>query len=292
MLSQSGLAQSTFVANDLYFGFENQAGGGTEDYILNLGPAANIVGGTTVVDLSSLFSLSDFDAVLSGSTTMFGGVVGGVQNSGTADVYLTQLRSGGAGIPSVPGSSISSTISRQAINNDISTLLPVNMPGSGSGTLDTTKSWETYVEPNLANTAFYGASGFNPDSPVGPSTVLYEDLYYAVNGTLSGHSPFVYQGYFTLDLTGSNPVLTFTPANASAPLTAPVIASVSKSGTTVTVVANNASPTHTYQLQYTTSLNSPSWNNVGSSQVASGATVTNTDTTATDPHRFYRVQGQ
>ncbi len=223
---------------------------------------------------------------------MFGGVVGGTLSSITADIYLTQLRSGGAGIPSVPGSSISSTISRGTINSAISDLLQVNMPAAGLGILDTTKSWEAYVEPSLANTAFYGASGFNPDSPAGLSPVLYEDLWYSVNGSLAGHSPFVYQGYFTLDLTGSNPVLTFTPANAPAQLSAPVIASVSKTGSTITVVTKNASPTHTYQLQYTTSLNPPSWSNVGSSQVASAATVTNTDTTATDQHRFYRVQGQ
>ncbi|HWY30314.1 MAG TPA: hypothetical protein VNX46_06155 [Candidatus Acidoferrum sp.] len=291
MLSQSGFAQ-TLVANDLYFGFENQAGGGTEDYIINLGPAANIVGGSTVVDLSSLFSLSDFNAVLSGSSSMFGGVVGGLQSSGTADIYLTQLRSSGVGIPSVPGSSITSTISRTTINNAISALNPANMPAAGSGILDTTKSWEAYVEPTLGNTSFYGASGFNPDSAAGLSPVLYEDLWYSVNGTLSSHSSFIYQGYFTLDLTGSNPVLTFTPKNASAPLTAPVIISVSKTGTTITVVANNASPTHTYQLQYTTSLINPSWSNVGSPQVASATTVTNTDTTATDLHRFYRVMGQ
>jgi hypothetical protein len=292
MLSQSGSAQG-FISNDLYFGFENQVGGGTEDYILNLGPASGIVDSSTVVDLSSLFSLSDFNAVLSGSTSMFGGVIGGLQNSsGTADIYLTQLRSGGAGIPSVPGSSVTATISRQGIGSAISAANQGVFPAAGSGILDTTKSWETYVEPTLALSSFYGASGFNPDSPVGPSLVLYEDLWTAANGTLTGRSPFAYEGYFTLDLTGSNPVLTFTPASASAPLTAPVITSVSKTGTTITVVANNASPTHTYQLQYTTSLINPTWSNVGSSQVASATTVTNTDTTAADLHRFYRVMGQ
>jgi len=293
MLSQSGSAQG-FISNDLYFGFENQVGGGTEDYILNLGPASGIVGGSTVVDLSTLFSLSDFNAVLSGSTSMFGGVIGGLQNSsGTADIYLTQLRSGGAGIPSVPGSSVTATISRQGIGSAISAADQGVFPAAGSGILDTTKSWETYVEPTLGNNSFYGSSGFNPDSPVGPSLVLYEDLWTAANGTLIGRSPYVYQGYFTLDLTGSNPKLTFTPASASAPLTAPVIASVSKTGSTVTVVANNASPTHTYQLQYTTTLNNPSWINVaGSSQVASSTTVTNTDAAATGLERFYRVQGQ
>ncbi|HTQ50230.1 MAG TPA: hypothetical protein VMJ12_05925, partial [Candidatus Acidoferrales bacterium] len=58
LISQSALGQ--FVANDLYMGFENQAGGGSSDYIINLGAASGIVGGSSVVDLSTSFSLSDF----------------------------------------------------------------------------------------------------------------------------------------------------------------------------------------------------------------------------------------
>jgi hypothetical protein len=209
--SQSGFAQ-TFVPNDLYLGFQNEAGGGSQDYIINLGSASGILGSTTTVDLSGQFNVGDFNAVLGSSSSMFGGVVGGLQSSGTADIYLTQLRSGGAGTPSVPGSSISSTISRQAIGSDVSTLNQVNMPAAGSGILDSTKSWETYVEPSLALSSFYGASGFNPDSSVGHSTVLYEDLWSAANGTLTGKSAFTYDGYFTLDVTGSNASLTFTSA--------------------------------------------------------------------------------
>src|ERR1700739_664133 len=80
--------------NDLLFGFQNQAGGGTEDYIINLGPPSSIIGKSTVVDLSSDFSISDFDAVLGGSFSMQGGVIGAASgsNSGTpntADVFLT-----------------------------------------------------------------------------------------------------------------------------------------------------------------------------------------------------------
>ncbi len=294
VVSQTGFAQSTIKANDLYLGFENQVGGGTEDYIIDFGPASGLVGGSSVIDLSTQFSLADFNAVLGSSGSMFGGVVGGYQtSSSTADLYLTQLRNGGPGIPSVPGSAITTMFSRGSIDTTVSTLSPVNLPAAGSSVLDTTKSWEAYVEPTLTSSSFYGASGFNPDSPVSLSTVLYEDLWYVANGTLSGHSAFVYQGYFTLDLTGSSPKLTFTPANAPAQLTTPSIAAVSKSGTTVTVVSKNATPTHTYTLQYATSLNPPTWNTLSSSaQVASATTVTNTDTTATDPKRFYRVEGQ
>jgi hypothetical protein len=213
--AQSGFA--SFVSNDLYMGFQNQAGGGSQDYIINLGSASSILGSSTTVDLSSQFNSADFNTVLGSSASMFGGVVGGLQSSGTADIYLTQLRSGGAGTPSAPGSSISSTISRQGINSAVSTLNQVNVPGAGSGILDTTKSWEAYVEPTLSASTFYGASGFNPDSSVGASTVLYEDLWSAANGTLTGKKAFTYDGYFTLDLTGSNPSLTFTSASAVVP---------------------------------------------------------------------------
>jgi hypothetical protein len=221
--SQSGFAQ-TFVGNDLYFGFQNQAGSGTEDYIINLGNASGILGNSTPVNLSSQFSMADFNAVLGGSSSMFGGVVGGLQSSGTADIYLTQLRGGGAGIPAVPGSSITSTISRQGINNAVSTLGQVGMPAAGTGVLDTTKSWQTYVEPAVSASTFYGNTGINPDSSVGHSTVLYEDLWSAANGALTGQSAFTYDGYFTLDVTGSNASLIFTSAVVPEPANFSLIA--------------------------------------------------------------------
>ncbi len=49
--------------------------------------------------------------------------------------------------------------------------------------LDTSKSWENYVEPANANGTFYGDTGINPDSPVGTNTVLYEDLWYVSNSS-------------------------------------------------------------------------------------------------------------
>ncbi len=219
MASQAGFAQgSTFVSNDLYLGFENQAGGGNQDYIVNLGQASGIVGGSSMVNLSSQFSVADFNAVLGASASMFGGAVGGYQtSSGSADMYLTQLRSGGPGNPLMPGSSMTTMFSRGSIDNTVSTLSQVNLPAAGTGILDTTKSWETYIEPTLTASTFYGASGFNPDSPVSHATVLYEDLWSVANGTLSSHSAFTYDGYFTLDVTGANASLTFTPSAVPEP---------------------------------------------------------------------------
>ena len=217
LVSQPALGQ--FVNNDLYMGFQNQAGGGTEDYMINLGAASGIVGSSSVVDLSSDFSLSDFNGVLGTSTSLLGGVVAGSNNNQAPDLYATQFRSGGAGIPSVPGSTSPGTFYKGDLflgYSDIGQLALV-APAAGAGVLDTSKSWENYVEPKNANGTFLGDMGINPDAPVGPSTVLYEDLWYNSNSSSTTKIPFTYEGYFTLDLTGSSPSLTFTPSAVPEP---------------------------------------------------------------------------
>jgi len=292
MASQSAFAQVALISDDLYMGFENQAGGGTADYVINFGPASGIVGSSTVVNLSSDFSLSNFKSVLGTSSSMFGGVVA-ASNGNPPNLYVTQFRSGGAGTPSIPGSVSPASFYKGDIllaYSDIGQL--ANLPAAGNGALDSSKSWETYVEPNTGPGTLYGDAGINPDSAVGTNSILYEDLWYVSNNSSLTKIPFTYVGYFTLNLTGGSPSLTFTPTNAPAALTSPVIVSVSKAAGTVTVISSNAAPTHMYQLQSTSSLNPVSWSNVGSSVLASGTLVTNTDATATISPRFYRVQGQ
>jgi hypothetical protein len=211
MASQSGFGQA--IPNDLYLGFQNQAGGGTEDYIINLGSASSIVGGSSVVDLSAAFTLGDFNAVLGTSSSMFGGVVGGSNAGNPSDIYLTQLRSGGAGNPSVAGSSVTKTASVFLDNNAFTSLGTLVSPDAGTGVLDTSKSWENVVEPTFTTGSFYGTSGLNPDSPVSGSGVLYEDLW--TTSSSGSAKPFTYLGYFTLDPTAvgspADPTLTFTP---------------------------------------------------------------------------------
>jgi hypothetical protein len=218
LASQSAFGQ--YLANNLYMGFQNQAGGGTADYIINFGSASGIVGSSSVVDLSSDFSLANFNAVLGSSSSMFGGVVA-ASNGNPPDLYVTQLRSGGAGTPSLPGSISPGILYRLDILTGYSDLSQLGMvaPSAGVGVLDTTKSWENYVEPKLAIGTFYGDSGINPDSAVGPATVLYEDLWYDSNNSSSVKKPFTYLGYFTLDLTGNNASLTFTPSAVPEPST-------------------------------------------------------------------------
>ena len=207
MACQSTFAQA--LPDNLYLGFQNQAGGGTEDYIINLGPASGILGQS--VNLSSDFSLSDFDAVLGTSSSMFGGVIGASNAGNPSDVYLTLLRIGGAGTPSVAGSTAPAGLSRTDDNTAFSKLGTLYSPAAGTGGLDTSKSWENDVEPTFTVNSFYGITGINPDSAVSPATVLYEDLWSTSSSSLSGTQPFNYDGYFTLDLTGNSPSLTFTP---------------------------------------------------------------------------------
>jgi hypothetical protein len=291
----SAFAQSTFIGNDLYMGFQNQGGGQTADYIVNMGSASSIVGGSSVVPLSSDFSESDFDsAALQGTNELIYCGVVTATNSGTtsspADVYVTELRSGGAGIPSVPGSTAPAALTRSQDNGAYTALSQLNAPASGQGILDTSLSWDADVT-SLVGSSFFGQIGDNPDSLLTGSGVLYEDLWYTTNSALSGAKSFTYLGYFTINVTGSSPVVTFTPKAAPAPLTNPDITSVTYSGTTVQVIWT-AVPPHSYQLQYTTSLNPPvSWNNVGSSLSASTLTLTNSDTAASGAHRYYRVTG-
>ena len=298
MASESVWAQ-VIVPDDLYLGFENQAGGGKADYIINLGPASGIVGGTTVVNLGSDFSLTKFNSTGSGglegsdANIIQGGVVGG-QSGSSAILYLTEQRTGGAGIPSVPGSSTPPVTSKTVDNSAYNDLTASqNWPASGTGFLDTAIDWENYVEPTFTANSFYGACGINPDSTITTNAVAYEDLWATTNSSLTSAKPFVYQGYFTFNFTNNTSSLTFTPWAAPAPFGPPNIISVTVAGTAVTIVSSNADPTHHYQLQYAGKLVSTTnyWQNIGSSVTAVSTLVTNSDT-LTSTNRFYRVMAQ
>lgn len=207
--SQSARAQAT--ANDLYLGFENSAGGGTADYIINLGSVSSLITSTSVVDLSSDFSLSDFNsAALQGnnSATIMGGVVGGSNGNTPSDLFVTTLY----------GSAAPTGLTRSQDNMAYSDITPIAAPAVGAGVLDATLSWQKDISPAFAAGTFYGDTGFNPDSSAGTGSVLYEALYGTSNSSgLGGAQPFSYEGYFTLDLTGSSPELTFTSALVPVP---------------------------------------------------------------------------
>lgn len=290
LASPSAFASAT--ANNLYVGF--QAGtNASADYIINLGVVSNtITGSSSVVDLSTNFSLSNFNSITNTSSSVYGGVVAVYQGI-VPDAYATQLRSA-LGTPAVPGSTAPLPISRSALNGAAGGVLGgLNGPAAGTGVLDAGKSWQAAVEPGgTSPNSFFGSTGVNPDTIIAPGSVVYEDLWTVSNGTLGDVASWTYLGYFTLDLSGGSPKLTFTPTNAPATLVPPVIVSVTKAGSTVTLISSNAVATYSYQLQSTASLNPTSWVNVGSSQVATTTLVTNTDTSAPATNRFYRVKAQ
>ena len=108
---------------------------------------------------------------------------------------------------------------------------------------------------------------------------------------LTDRSFSLMEGYFTLNVTGSNASLTFTPQATPVQLTGPNILSIGKAANTVTLVWTTVPP-HTYQLQYTASLQPTNWINIGSGTIANSAFMTNTDPAATAAIRFYRVTAQ
>jgi hypothetical protein len=213
LASQSAFAQPTFVNGDLYLGFQNQNGGGSSDYIINLGAASGIVSQSSVVDLSGDISSSLFNAPsLQGtSPQILWGVVGANNAGNPSQVWGTLLRTSNIGTPALAGSSAPgglSTAGDTIVAQQLSNLIA---PPAGTGVLDGSKTWENYVEPALSIHSFWGNTGFNPDSSVDTSTVLYEDLWGTSDSSSRGTQPFNYMGYFTLDLTGPSPSLTFTP---------------------------------------------------------------------------------
>ncbi|HEU6447311.1 MAG TPA: hypothetical protein VFV23_02595 [Verrucomicrobiae bacterium] len=213
--SQSAKAQ--FVANDLYLGFEN--GSASSDYIVNLGAASSLVGASGIVDLSSLFSLSDFNTVLGANDFNMMGVVGGRSSFPSSyDIYTTTIRNGGAGDASLAGSDLTGlSLNSSTISSAVGALTVLDAPAAGSGTLDSSRSWYNNVEPTLDASTWYGNVGVNPSSAITNSGVLYEDLWYAT-APASGNGPApTYAGFFTLDLTGGSPSLTFTPVPVPEP---------------------------------------------------------------------------
>ena len=214
---QSSFAGPTFKSDNLYFGFQNEANGNSANYIINLGAASTIVGGSSVVDLSSAFSLADFNSVLGASTnTMYGGAAGGNQNFLNPDLYVTQLRTSNFGTPGVAGSATPTQINSTATQLGVGQFSAINASATDlTGVLDSTLSWQSSVEDQpgvFSQQSLWGQTGINPDSAVGANSVLTEDLYHSASG-----GAFAYLGYFTLNTSAGNPSLTFTPSAAPVP---------------------------------------------------------------------------
>jgi hypothetical protein len=83
-------------------------------------------------------------------------------------------------------------------------------------------------------------------------------------------------------------VLTFAP-NVTPPVTHPLIMSITRGGAgTMTLNYTNTLPGTNYVLSYTTNLSATNWSTSGT-KTAAGTSDSQTDSSATDHHRFYRV---
>jgi hypothetical protein len=198
----SQAAQAAFTANDLYLGFNQTS---KNDYLIDLGQASGILGQSTVVDLSSYFSLSTFDSVFtSGATGVSMGVVGGKNAFPSSGNIIYATSPVGADMSGLSHSA-------STIGNAISDLSAAALPAAGSGAEDATLSWTSLVSPTYAPGSFYGDSGVNPSSAIDGTGVLTEGLWMATPG-----SGYTYQGFFTLDTGASaSPSLTFTSVQAA-----------------------------------------------------------------------------
>lgn len=203
LVSQAALASIT--ANDLYLGFNRT---GSSDLIIDLGQAGGITGQSTVVDLSSYFTLSQFSSIFTGGASgVYMGVVGGqAQFPSSYNIYATSPIGS-----DMSGFFHSSGIIQNSINDLSGAALPTGGAGSSSQvTANSSTSWTSLVSPTYFSGTFYGDSGINPSSAIGGSGIITEGLWQATDS-----SAYTYLGYFTADTTGSGPSLTFTSIQAA-----------------------------------------------------------------------------
>ncbi len=286
-------AKGDFKTNDLYLGFNASAA--QSDYIIDLGQATTAVGvgGTAVKDLSGLVSLAMLtNGFTSGASGVNVAAVGGNNVFMQYAVYATQPRFGGPGNPAVPGSSLSgANHSSGTLAAAAGTLTGNPWPGAASSAVDSTKSYTARVGPTLASTDFYGKSGVNPFGTLDDSGVIYLDLWFA--NVVNGYS---YKGYFTVDVSGSSPKLTFTPAAGTPPPPPPPAPTLSLNRVAnVNAISFVSSNTATYKLYFTNAagLTAPisNWPSLPGTIMGNGSTASFQDTT-TDLERFYRVLAQ
>lgn len=217
-------AAQAYTANDLILGLRTDTA--SDDYVINLGNAASSVGvgGSSVMNLSSMIDITTINSLFGGLNGVQMGVVGGNPAAGSSkELYVTSLRLS-LGTPSVAGSTTPATVNASPANSgilDVGGVANNYAPSAGSSATPARTdqySFSTLVSPG---TGFSGQ--FINDTGVDPlgtasGNVLYEDLY---QETFSGATAqgFQYMGYFTLDTSGASAVLSFTPNAVPEPAT-------------------------------------------------------------------------
>lgn len=292
--SLTQVAQAGFNTNDLYLGFTQDSA--QSDYDIDLGqPSVVGIGGSSVVDLSANFSQATFNSVFTGGAVgVTAAVVAGNNNPGVFDVYATQVRVGGAGTPSVAGSSITATHSSSQISGGAGQVAAIlsgtinGLPTAGNSVVDSTKSYTAVVDTTGMQNNFIGKTGVIPFGTFDSSKILYLDLYKATVSVA-----YTYLGYFTFDLSTGTPHLTFTPSGAAGTLPPPpTTLSITRSGTTNTISFGTTNGGN-YQLSYSATLSAPrsTWTVLGSSITGNGSRTNFVDVTS-GSSRFYSIKAQ
>jgi hypothetical protein len=221
-LASQGARAQTANPGDLILGFTQVGNTSGNDYVIDLGSSFLSTPGVTV--LSGDVSASTFHSTFSftAGNPVNGGVVGGNNTGGQGtEVWTTTLRSGSNPAtspgtetkPAKPGTQGAVTLA--AATPTGVTLGTPSQNDSGLG------SWTQQISadpthPGTVSGSFTATLGnsanplraFNPAGNTG-NRVLTEDLW---NETLpaSGTAVWTYQGFFTLDFSGSSPLVTFT----------------------------------------------------------------------------------
>lgn len=93
---------------------------------------------------------------------------------------------------------------------NLSAGLSLSTPRGGTGV--GSYSWFNYVpSPTPPTQSYFTQTSYNPDATA-TGNFVYEDLWGTPATSSAGSYNFSYEGYFTLDLSGASPSLTFTPA--------------------------------------------------------------------------------
>jgi hypothetical protein len=227
LASRAAQAAST----DLIIGF-NQYPSVTKDYVIDLGTSAGVgIGGSSVVDLSSSYSSSLFSSTFPGGATGVDvGVVGGAGGT-SARVFATQLRSGGAGVATTPGSTapvniINATALAQTGVLPGSVINANNLTSGNTGatmgnSINTASpdfdangtSWSAIIAPGTSQNlgaVMAGNLNFDPRVSIGgAAATTFLDLW-EENRVGASVNSWHYDGYFTLNQSANT--LTFTPA--------------------------------------------------------------------------------
>jgi len=202
-----------------------------------------------------------------GKLTLSNGLNLSAGGNGATNVWeLAALKDGGAGVAGTDYDQIVLTGGALALGSQAS--LDLRFTGSATAPDSGNPFWQSLHEWTII--ALSGGS--NPG---------FSNFGRIKNGSYAA-------GYFITTATGSGIVLTFIPQSGS-PSIPPLITAITNAGAgSVTVSYANTLPGTNYVLSYSTNLGTPNWLPAGT-KTASGPSDSQTDSSATNNQRYYRV---